>query len=123
MVRLRFGVMIPILRRCVSGGGLKLPFPCDGPLDVLRRDNAFFEDSVRKNDRFAPMKEIEDAVIDSLQGGAEFVNAIPQKSASGRRSSWPISRSRSIRATHLSRALSGMLSNQASSGTLPSSSR
>jgi hypothetical protein len=34
---------------------------------------------VRQDDRFAALKEVEDAVIDPLQGGAKFVNPIPQK--------------------------------------------
>jgi hypothetical protein len=74
----------------------------DSAVNLLRRDDSFFDQPMRDPCRHGSVEEVQDPVVNGLKADPEFVNSIAQKIRSGRRNPWPTSRNRSNRTKHLS---------------------
>ena len=99
--------------------GLKPYFTADRQIDVAVRNVTLFNHPVSYQGGNLLMEKVRDPIMNAPRCGAKLVDSVRRKSASGRRSSWPSSRSRSILTRTLSLACRGNPVNQSTNGAEP----
>jgi hypothetical protein len=59
--------------------GLESSLAFRGPVDLARRNDSLLHQSMRDHDGFAPMEEVEDSVVESLEVDPKLIDTIAQE--------------------------------------------